>query len=199
MATVQDSLVIANPLPSGDGYTWTLASRLGEIISDIEAQFGKRDRSWTILGIEFCDSGPKTWFPGDCGHIVIQLGSSAKEDPVQALFQLAHESVHLLDPVVSSFGTVLEEGLATYFSLQYIEQFHSNYTTSDMNYATAARLTAHLLDINPMAIKELRSRGIKIAQITASQLLAVCPKLPKSIALALVTPFHDWIESTIIS
>lgn len=194
MATVKDSLVIANPLPSGDGYTWTLASRLGEMISDIEAQFGKRDRSWTILGIEFCDSGPKTWFPGDCGHIVIQLDLSAKEDPVQALFQLAHLSVHLLDPGVSSFATVLEQGLATHFSLQYIEQFNSNYTTSDTKYAAAARLTAQLLNINSIAIKELRSRGIKISQITASQLLAVCPKLPKSIALDLVTPFHNWIE-----
>ncbi|MGJ5633257.1 hypothetical protein [Nostoc sp. CALU 1950] len=194
MATVKDSLVIANPLPSGDGYTWTLASRLGEMISHIEAQFGKRDRSWTILGIEFCESGPKTWFPGDCGHIIIQLGLSAKEDPVQALFQLAHESVHLLDPVVSGFGTVLEEGLATLFSLEYIKQFHPNYTTSDTKYADAARLTAHLLDITPMAIKELRSKGIKISQITASQLLAVCPQLPKSIALALATPFDNWTE-----
>lgn len=194
MATVKDSLIIANPLASGDGYTWTLASRLGEMISDIEAQFGKRDRSWTILGIEFCDSGPKIWFPGDSEQIIIQLGLSAKEDQVQALFQLAHLSVHLLDPDASSFATVLEQGLATHFSLQYIEQFNSNYTTSDTNYATAARLTAHLLDINPIAIKELRSRGIKISQITASQLLAVCPKLPKSIALDLVTPFHYWIE-----
>ncbi len=66
MATVKDSLVIANPLPSGDGYTWTLASRLGEMILDIEAQFGKRDRSWTILGIEFCDTGSQIWFPGNC-------------------------------------------------------------------------------------------------------------------------------------
>lgn len=194
MATVQDSLVIANPLPSGDGYTWTLASRLGEMILNIEAQFGKRDRSWTILGIEFCDNGPQTWFPGDCGHIVIQLGPLAKEDQVQALYQLAHESVHLLDPIVFGFGTVLEEGLATYFSLQYIKQFHSSYTTSDPKYAAAARLTAQLLDINPMVIKDLRSRGIKISQITASQLLAVCPKLPKLIALALATPFDNWIE-----
>lgn len=194
MATVEDSLVIANPLPSGNGYTWTLASRLGEMILDIESQFGERDRSWTILGIEFCESGPQTWFPGDCGHIIIQLGLSAKEDPVQALFQLAHEYVHLLDPVVFGFGTVLEEGLATHFSLEYIKQFHPNYTTSDTKYADAARLTAQLLNITPIAIKDLRSKGIKISQITASQLLAVCPQLPKPIALALATPFDNWTE-----
>ncbi|MBD2472179.1 hypothetical protein [Nostoc sp. FACHB-145] len=117
MANIKDSLVTANRLPSGSGYTWTLASRLGEMIELIEEQFGERDRSWTILGIEFCDTGPQTWFPGDCGHIIIQLGLSAKQDLVQALFQLAQSAVHLLDPVRSA--TVLEEGLATYFSLQY--------------------------------------------------------------------------------
>lgn len=34
MATIKDSLVIADQLPSGNGYTWTLASWLGEIILD---------------------------------------------------------------------------------------------------------------------------------------------------------------------
>jgi len=192
LATVEDCLVIANPLPDGNGYTWTLASRLGEMISHLEAQFGDRDRSWTILGIEFCKSGPQTWFPGNCGHIVIQLGCSATTDLVQALFQLAHESVHLLDPTVFGFGTVLEEGLATHFSLQYIKQFNPNYTTADTKYATAASLVAQLLNLTPMAIKSLRSKGIKISQITASQLVAACPQLPKSVVLALTTPFQSW-------
>ena len=191
MVAIKDSLVIANRLPDG-GYTWTLASRLGEIILDVEAQFGKRDRSWTILGIEFCDSGPRIWFPGNCGHIIIQLGLSAKEDLVQALFQLAQESVHILDPVVLGYGNVLEIGLATHFSLRYIKQFNSDYTISDPKYGAAAELTAHLLKLNPMSIKQLRSKGVKIAEITASQLLAVCPKLPQSIALELATSFDNW-------
>lgn len=194
MVAIKDSLVIANRLPDGNGYTWTLASRLGEMILEVEAQFGNRDRSWTILGIEFCDSGPRIWFPGDCGHIIIQLGFSAKEDSVQALFQLAHESVDLLDPVVLGYANVLEEGLATHFSLQYIKQFHSNYISSDPKYAAAAELTAHLLNLNPMSIKQLRSKGVKIAEVTTNQILAVCPKLPKSIALELATPFDNWTK-----
>jgi hypothetical protein len=190
LATIKDSLITANPLPSGSGYTWTLASRLGEMIELIEEQFGERDRSWTILGIEFYDTGPQTWFPGDCGHIIIQLGLLAKQDLVQALFQLAHEAVHLLDPVRSA--TVLEEGLATYFSLQYIKEFRPNFINSDRKYMAAARLTADLLNLNPLTIKTIRSRGIKISEITDYHLLAVCPKLPKSLAVALATPFDDW-------
>ena len=192
MATVKDCLVITNPLPDGNGYTWTLASRLGEMISHLEAQFGSRDRSWTILGIEFCESGPRTWYPGNRGQIIIQLSRSASTDLVQALFQLAHESVHLLDPTAFSHATVLEEGLATHFSLQYIKQFHPNYTTNDTKYATAASLVAQLLNLSPMVIKNLRSKDIKISQITASQIVAVCPQLPKSVALALTTPFQSW-------
>lgn len=194
MATIDDSLVIAHPLPTGSGYTWTLTSRLGEMIEKMEAQFGSRDQSWTILGIEFCGHVPKTWFPGNCKHIIIQLGCSALVDPVQALFQLAHECVHLLDPGVFGSATVLEEGLATHFSLQYIKQFHSNYTTSDTKYAAAAGLAAQLLDKAPTAIKDLRLQGIKISHITASQLLLMCPQLPKSVARALATPFEDWTQ-----
>lgn len=192
MATVEDCLVIANPLPDGNGYTWTLASWLGEMISQLEAQFGSCDRSWTILGIEFCESGSQTWFPGNRGHIIIQLSCSASTDLVQALFPLAHESVHLLDPTVFGFATVLEEGLATHFSLQYIKQFHPNYTTNDTKYATAASLVAQLLNLSPMVIKNLRTKGIKISQITASHLVAACPQLSKSVALALTTPFQSW-------
>lgn len=108
------------------------------------------------------------------------------------MFQLAHESVHLLDPTAFGFATVLEEGLATHFSLQYIKQFHPNYTTSNTKYATAASLVTQLLNLTPMVIKNLRSQGIKISQINASQLMAACPQLPKSAAIALSTPFQSW-------
>ena len=55
------------------------------------------------------------------------------------MFQLAHESVHLLNPIVFGLATVLEEGLATHFSLQYIKQFHSNYICSDKKYMVLSR------------------------------------------------------------
>jgi hypothetical protein len=194
MAIIHDPLIITNRLPSKTGYTWTLASRLGEMIEYMEAEFGQRDRSWTILGIEFAEDGPQIWFPGDCGHMIIQLNYSTLVDEVRALFQLAYQCIHLLDPAVFGSATVLEEGLATHFSLQYIKQFHSNYSTGDTKYAAAGGLAAQLLYNSPISIKNLRSQGIKIWQITASQLLQECPQLSKSVARTLATSFQDWQE-----
>ncbi|MBD2472180.1 hypothetical protein [Nostoc sp. FACHB-145] len=76
--------------------------------------------------------------------------------------------------------------------LQYIKEFHPNFINSERKYMAAARLTTDLLLFNPLAIKTIRSRGIKISEITDDHLLAVCPKLPKSLAVALATPFDDW-------
>lgn len=107
MATVHDKLIVARPLEGG--FTWTLASRLGQMLRDVETLFGPRNPKFTILGIEFREGQPMIWFPGDCGHIVIQLGTSAMMDHDRALFQLAHECVHLLDPVKEA--NTLEEAL----------------------------------------------------------------------------------------
>jgi hypothetical protein len=96
LAIVNDALVVAHPIPNG--FSWTMASRLGQMLGKVEATFGERDRTFTVLGIEFRDAVPQVWFPGNCGHIVIQLGLVAMQDSTRAMFQLAHECVHLLDP-----------------------------------------------------------------------------------------------------
>ena len=50
---IDSDLLVAQRLPDGSGYTWTLASRLGEMLHMAEELFGPRDCSYTILGIEF--------------------------------------------------------------------------------------------------------------------------------------------------
>lgn len=56
MAVVHDNLVVARPLAGGSGYTWTMASRSGEILQTLEERYGPRDHSFTLLGVEFCES-----------------------------------------------------------------------------------------------------------------------------------------------
>src|SRR5689334_1795982 len=57
MAQIEDWALIAQPLRVG--FTWTLVSRLGEMLKEIEGLLGKRDQSFTILGIEFQAEGPQ--------------------------------------------------------------------------------------------------------------------------------------------
>src|SRR5208337_1006395 len=142
MATVHDNLVVARPCPPGSGctYTWTLASRAGEILRLVEERYGPRDCSFTLLGVEFSEPQPQIWFPGDCRHVVIQLTTSAMNDEIQALYQLAHECVHLLDPVVFGLASVFEEGVATLLSAEYARRLQPSYSPSDAKYDAAARL-----------------------------------------------------------
>ena len=54
---INNDLLVSQALSDNSGYTWTLASRLGEMLHKAEELFGERDCSYTILGMEF---GPCT-------------------------------------------------------------------------------------------------------------------------------------------
>lgn len=149
---------ITQPLLTNDGYNWTLASRLGYMISEIECLYGERDKYWTFVGVEFQEHGPQNWFPGNCGHIAIQLNTNALCNEVLAHYQLAHEAIHLLAPDGKCAAPVIEEGLATIYSEDYIarEFGESGYTNME-SYINAAKCVRDLLAFDSEAIKKLRS------------------------------------------
>ena len=107
------------------GYTWTITSRLGQALNIVQTKYGKRNQDWTILGIEFSTKKqPQIWYPGSFEgrkDVIIQLTKSTSCNIKQALFQVSHEVVHLLSPNGKQNKTsVLEEGIATYFSIYYL-------------------------------------------------------------------------------
>ena len=92
---IDSDLLVAQRLSCDSGYTWTLASRLSEMLHMAEELFGVRDCSYTILGIEFGPDNPRIWYPGSRRHIIIQLALSAATNRWKAYYQMAHETVHL--------------------------------------------------------------------------------------------------------
>ena len=187
MAIVDDSLVFACPIHNG--FTFTLASRLGQMLEIVENEFGPRDKNYTILGVEFRDGIPQTWFPKNCGNVIIQLSREAMQEPVRALYQLAHESVHLLDPHPGGGTNVLEEGAATRFSFDYITQLGYSYRVSDKRYDEASRLVEKLVSVRPDALKELRRLHGPLRSVTAAQIRGVSPELEGSVAERLAQDF----------
>lgn len=174
MAIVDDSLVFARPIPNG--FTFTLASRLGQMLQLLEDEIGPRDKSYTVLGVEFRDGLPQLWFPGNCGNVVIQLSREAMQEPIRAMFQLAHECVHLLDPHPGGTN-VLEEGTATRFAQQYITQLGHAMSTGDKRYDRARQLVETLVATRADALKELRRLHGPLRNITADQFRRVSPGL----------------------
>jgi hypothetical protein len=185
---VNDSLIIAREIPHG--FTWTLASRLGDMLTYAEAMYGPRNQEYTILGIEFCDSGPRIWYPKSKNNIIVQLSFDALESETLALYQLAHESIHLLSPSGSSMANVLEEGLAVYFSWWYLEKSlgkDGKRVTNSDSYKAAGLLVEKVLRYNPDFFKSAPLR-----KFSEESIAELCPELTQEERAILVLPFEKF-------
>ncbi len=187
---------------TNSGFTWTLTSRLGEILHNAEKRYGERDKSWTILGVEFSNlSQPEIWYPSpDDGrkHVIIQLTKKASQDKKSALYQLSHEVVHLLSPAGRDGSTVFEEGLAMYFAITNLQTM--NYDISDRyisgkKYKQAYKLVDNLyknFDNAEARIKKLRSKVKRTRDITPLQFSIAFKGLNKKYAQLLATKYSAW-------
>ena len=127
------------------------------MLGEAERQFGPRDMSYTILGIEFAGTRPMIWYPGDRKHIVIQLSIDALTDLPRACYQLAHECIHLLAPTGGQDANNLEEGLATLYGENYATKwFNTPRGCGGAEYERAKRVTHKALSINPTFVRDIR-------------------------------------------
>ena len=153
-------------------YEQTLMDELLKIIEEAELLFGPRDRSYELLPPRISECG--------CGHpyiypfrkIRIYLTSHAKTRSM-ASYQLAHEAIHVLGPT-PSWATVLEEGLATWFSHRYMNhEYGLQFEVPNRWYGAAMRDVSPLLAKNKFVIKELRARQPLISKIDEKLLVEV--------------------------
>lgn len=149
------------------GMSWTLTTRTGEMLTELEGRYGPRDKSWTLLGVEFCEHGPDIWYPGGNDspppkHIAIRLSPAAFRDYKEAMYQLSHECVHLLAPSGGKNAPVMEEGLAKLYSMEIIERRCGHPSGQGYGSASAYDLAAgyvrQLLQIDGNAIRKLRDK-----------------------------------------
>ncbi|WP_408096602.1 hypothetical protein ACJVC5_16310 [Peredibacter sp. HCB2-198] len=188
---MNESLITAKEIPNG--FTWTLASRLGDMLTYAEEMYGPRNKDFTILGIEFCESGPRIWYPKSKKNIVIQLSYSAKISETLALYQLAHECIHLLSPSGGCTANVLEEGLAVYFSWWYVEKTlgeTGQSITDSEAYKMAGLLVEKVLKLNPEFFLEAFAIYPKIWEMTENQIKGLCPELSARDLALLAMPFN---------
>jgi len=165
---INPDLITTHPLPNHDGYTWTLASRLSDMLYMAQELFGERDLSYTPLGIEFIAEHPRIWYPGDRRHIIIQLDHLAAQDASQACYQLAHECVHLLAPTVRDACINLEEGVACYFAALYmkVRLGQPTWRPMEQSYLRALDLITPRLDADIQCIRRLRARQPSFSKMT---------------------------------
>lgn len=185
-----------------NGFTWTIASRLGDTLHKAETRFGKRDPSWTILGVEYTNlAQPNIWYPNaskNRKHLIIQLTKRAAIDKKVALYQLSHEVIHAMSPSGDATSSVFEEGLAMYFAITNLQDLNydidENYI-SGKKYKQAYKLIENLYKSFPNAeqrIRSLRGQVAKTTDITADQFSTAFSGLNKDYANLLATKYADW-------
>jgi len=187
-----DKVVIGfycEPLVGLPGYTWTLTSLLSKFLVEAERRYGPRDPSYTPLGIEFCRDGPMVWYPGDRRHISIMLSESASTDPARAIFQLAHEVVHLLSPTGVRNAPIFEEGLATLFADEMAAAEGSWLRNEDIHYNNAAVKVRQFIEQNPDGVRSIRMEEPSFTKFTPDLILRICPQTSEELANSLCLPF----------
>jgi hypothetical protein len=159
------------------------------MLSEAEELYGHRDMNWTPIGVEFfACSVPHIWFPGNRNHVAIRLTLSALNDLDEALWQLAHETVHILGPVERGKANNLEEGVATRFALNITHYRDKSrvaifrQVVQQARYRSALQDCEALLQIDSDIIKKLRKQQPYLSRITAKQILDVLPNCDPTLA-----------------
>jgi hypothetical protein len=192
--------MVANPLPGAPQGAWSLVTKLGDFLHRSEQKFGPRDKRFTILGVEFAPTfgsmtATQVWYPGAGDgrkHIVVRLSMGAALDPRAAVFELSHETVHLLAPNGGGMATVVEEGMATMFSREICAahgwaEYAGASITAD--YQKAEELVRDFLHLQPTAIKTIRCNQPAMQSWSASLITDYFSDVSATLAKELCEPF----------
>ena len=156
------------------GFLWSLQAFL---LSQVEELLGPRESSKSILTPAFHECGPHIRHTLDLTGAFIELGQNARECWPLAHWQMAHEVVHLLNPVVG-MGSNLEEGIATAFQCHVKEQRRLD-TTAELGqeYLEVFHLVRKLPGGPFMAGRRVRSRCGSLSSISKEHLEALFPEV----------------------
>lgn len=177
------------------GYSWTITSAFGELLQVAEQRYGSRDRSWTPIGIEFHGDRPMVWYPrahDGRRQISIILSNNARLNITSALYELAHEVIHVLSPTGGRDAPVIEEGLATKFALE-VSALNppAAVLPPGSPYAPALAAVEQLLAHEADAIRQLRRREPEFRSMTAEIILDTYPDFDAAVARRLCTPWNE--------
>lgn len=136
---------------------YNLSFWLRDMLRMAEDLYGPRDPSYSVSHIDTGHEISRIMFSGNnSNNIYIRLETDPADWISQALYQLAHETVHLLAPVRGKANN-LEEGVATYFAGHYMKVKMSEQWNPGMeSYEVVLRKVQQTLVNNPYCIRELR-------------------------------------------
>ena len=159
-----------------------------ELLSKAEAVLGSRDVSKRILQPQFVDDGPHIRNTQTMDGAFAELSRAAESSWPVVVFQLAHETVHLLNPIAGNAATI-EEGVAVAFSLHVQPSCGICIFPSIQSYLLAFQLVSLLPGGPLVAGRRVRERVGALSGATAEDLGDLFPSIQVSILERLAERF----------
>jgi len=173
------------------------ADTLNQMLCLAENEYGPRDQAFTIWNIEFTRKHPSVYglrFGAKVVTIILSrsvLALTRKGEWRNTYWELAHECVHLLSPLMQKGPIVLEEGVACSFQRRYMQEYHGFERPQTMACcASAEAKIQELLDLDDDIIWKLRQEEPMFRGITPALILRHCPAVSDELAEALTSPFN---------
>ncbi|WP_052050218.1 hypothetical protein [Cedecea neteri] len=171
---------------------WELQIKLDECAQEL---FGPRNPHKNLLQPTFVADGPhvRNTLPLDGGYA--ELSFNAAGYWPTAIYELAHETVHLLDPrpgyPVGKGATWFEEGLAVNFSLAVSRSTgNQNKKVHVKKYKIANTLFSRIDGDLFSRAKHIRSLSGHFGDATMQDILSVSSNLPLQVAEKLASSFN---------
>src|SRR5689334_25440969 len=93
-----------------------------KIMEEAESLFGPRNPSYEILEPDIFDGDHTQGEYIQRKKIKLHLARRCADNHFYASYDLSHEAIHMLSPVFYGESTILEEGIATWFSHRYVRR-----------------------------------------------------------------------------
>lgn len=164
-------------------------SLLHELLPQAEQRYGTRDDRFSVVDILQCDDGP--FIHPDGTDVTLFVGPNATKYEPTLVSNVAHECVHLLNPITGNAST-LEEGAAVDFELGVIltrfgqselEHFRSFLPDT---YQCALSDVRDLLSLDPSAILRIRAELRGLTGPTVEDIKRLVPSIDRGLAIRLV-------------
>ena len=164
---------------------WALQLKL---LDAAESLLGSRDRFKKVYQPEFTDHGPNLRNTPNLNGAFVELSRAAETDWAEAVFEMAHETVHLLNPVAGNTNN-LEEGVAVAFSFHIQPAYGINVRPGTTAYDHAYGMVCHLPGGPLAAGRRVRHEVGSLSTATTETLCRLFPELDRALAVALARPF----------
>ena len=160
-----------------------------ELLALAESLLGPRDRSKQIYQPVFRDDGPFLRNTPDEDGAFVELSPKAAGCWPVAIYEMAHETVHLLNPVAGGTN-FLEEGIAVAFSIRALEVCgQPPFETGEALYTEALNLVRALAPDVFAAGRRIRECAGALGKATRCHLESLFPGVDRAILCRLSEPF----------